>query len=170
VTCPPVANGQPPADCKYVNDITGFRVRVHEYFASGATEQTFELKPDQKLMKLWPLAADEPMMCFSVSAYKGDLVSELALACYGNPNYPTPPLPSANISAPTQFKLTSDIKECQSHQVTKPVIWWSHQDCQKISVSSPALVWDWSNTLCQPGEPNCEAIADIEGYHIYRAS
>jgi hypothetical protein len=172
VTCPPDAGGQPPADCKYVNDITGFRVRAYQIFAMDPNAQEFELTPDQKQFKLPPLPADVSTMCYSVVAYKGDLVSEIigtSQACYGNPNFPTPPLPSANISAPTNLKLTSDINECQSHQITKPVL-WNDQDCQKLTNSSPAVVWDWSNTLCQPGEPGCEAIADIEGYNIYRVS
>jgi hypothetical protein len=169
VICVPDANGNQPADCQYVSDITGYKV----YRLTGTFEPVLvkgDLTPDQKLLKLTAPADDVSAECYIVVVYKNELNSDASMACYGNPNYPTPSLFSGNISAPTNLRLTSDINECLSHQAAQPAT-WGDQDCQKITgTDGRAIVWDWSNTVCVPGTPGCEAITDIDGYNIYQVT
>jgi hypothetical protein len=168
----------PPCDptapeCTDIIDITGFRVYGVNLTSHEVKVVTDGLAPAQRQFKLPPLTGDNAKngTCYSLVAYQDIYESRQAETCVDGLGGPAPhPLPSANIPAPTNLRMTGDVAVCQSHFEVKPVDWKKNNACAPLAITDSqqrAFVWEWSNSLCQPGSPGCQTITDIDGYHVY---
>ncbi len=171
----------PPCDptapeCTDINDITGFRVYSFTQSIQNSSEKkvvTDGLSPAQRQFKLPPLTGDDAKygVYYLLVAYQDIYESQQASTSVGGIGGPAhQPLPSANIPAPTNLRMTGDVAVCQSHFEVKPVDWKENNACAPLAETdwqTRAFVWEWSNTLCQPGSPGCQTITNIDGYHIY---
>lgn len=172
----------PPCDpaapeCTDINDITGFRLYGNNSSSHETKVVQDGLAPAQRQFKLPPLTGDDAKsgVCYYLVAYQDIYESTQAETCVGGTapvGAPAPqPLPSANIPAPTNLRVTGDVAVCQSHFAVKPVDWKENNACAPLAqadLNQRAFVWEWSNTLCQPGSPGCQTITDIDGYHVYK--
>jgi hypothetical protein len=158
VTCPADVNGQPPADCQYINDIAGYKV-----YQDGAVVGT--LTPDQKILTL--SATPGPTQCYRVVAYK-DAAQSLPSPFQCVQAVQPKPLPSADLPVPVQVHFTNDLAECLAHAGAGADLLKGL--CQQAADGQAAvLVWDLSGPACQPGTAGCTAIADVDGYQIYES-
>jgi LysM repeat protein len=161
-TCSQNGEGEDPADCPYIKDVTGFRF----YHVTGK----LLYESQDTLGKNFTEPDTYHNRCYYVTAYNANFESAPSNTFCITAEVLPDPLPTKVIAAPFNLKVTNDGKECTDHLMGLAKLFFGPLCAEALQQSHIVVVWDWKSSACFPSQgeaPQCENITDIDGFNVY---